>query len=58
MKIQSIILASMALLAVACNSGGKKTESTESTTAKAKVDIPTYSQTTEIPTGITTPLNN
>ncbi len=55
MKIQSIILASIAIVAVSCNSGGEKTEST---VTKAEVDIPAYSQTTEIPAGITTPLKN
>lgn len=52
MKVQSILLASLAFVAVSCNSGGEKTENTA---AKAKVEIPTYSQTTEIPAGITTP---
>jgi len=49
MKIQSIILAALALFAVSCNNGGEKIEQA------AKVEIPTYSQTTEIPVGITTP---
>ncbi len=52
MKIQSIILVSLTFVAVSCNSG---TEKTEAEATNAKVEIPTYSQTTEIPTGITTP---
>ena len=52
MKKQSIIIASMALLAVACNSGAEKTE--KAATPK-QVVVPKMKMTTEIPEGIATP---
>ena len=56
MKKSIRLLSALAVIAVlaSCSTGGEKTK-TEKDTAKAKVEIATYSQTTKIPEGITTP---